>query len=98
MTIHDAHDRGMLLGAMIAFAGITACGAFDSAPVKSALDAIAPHAVEVLTNVINDRMDSMVDKETAVCWELPEGFQSGEDELDDDERGAFVVCWARASE
>ncbi|MCZ6870542.1 MAG: hypothetical protein O7G84_13655 [Gammaproteobacteria bacterium] len=79
----------------LAIFGSSGCG---TPVVKSVLDAIREPAIEVLTNVINDRMDSMVDKDTAVCWELPEGFQSGQEELDDDERGVFAVCWARAAE
>lgn len=76
----------------------TGCGLLGSSAGTTVLEAIREPAVEVLTNVINDRMDAMVDKETAVCWELPEGFQSGEEDLDDDDRGAFVVCWSRAKE
>lgn len=92
-------DAGRAVGFVVwALLALSACGLLGGEGPKSVLEAIRDPAVEVLTNVINDRMDAMVDKETAVCWELPEGFQSGQDELDDDERGAFVVCWARASE
>ncbi len=82
----------------IAFVLVLLMAACGQPAVKSALEAIREPAIEVLTNVINDRLDSMVDEDTAVCWELPEGWRSGEEELDDDERGAFIVCWARAAD
>lgn len=102
MTIRESLRFGVaMLSISIPLCGalsLTGCGLLGSGPTKTVLKAIREPAIEVLTNVINDRMDAMVDKETATCWELPEGFQSGEEDLDDDERGAFAVCWARSAE
>ena len=89
----------ILLALVLILAVVMAgCGLLGDRAVKNVLDKIAPVAVDVLTKVIRDRFGSSPNEDTAVCWELPEGFQSGEDELDEEERGAFVVCWARAAE
>ena len=86
-------------GACVAIICIGAVFSGCVAPAaKTAIDIIAPAAVDVLTRVIRDRFGSEVDKSTSVCWELPEGFQSGEEELDDEERGAFLICWSRAAD
>ena len=64
---------------------------------KTALDIAAGPAGEVLARVVLRRFGVPVDPATGVCWELSEGFESGEEELDEDERGAFVICWGRAA-
>ena len=76
---------------------VVGCGA--AAPVaKTVLDIVRGPAVDVLTKVIADRYGSDVDQVSAYCEELPTGFRSGIDELDDNERGAFVMCWGEAAE
>ncbi len=66
--------------------------------VKSALDIARGPAIDVLTKIIADRFGSDVNQESAYCEELPHGFKSGIGELDDNERGAFVLCWAEPIE
>lgn len=73
----------------------TACG---TPAAQTALDIVREPAIDLLTRVIADRFGSGVDKGSAYCEELPDGFRSGIEELDEDDRGAFVMCWARAAE
>ena len=74
------------------------CGLLASEPARTVLDVARGSAIDVLTKVIADRFGSDMDKASAYCEELPVGFQSGIEELDDEERGGFVLCWAKAGE
>lgn len=77
---------------------LSGCGLFGSEAAKTALDIVRGPAVDVLTKAIADRFGSDVDKASAYCEELPDGFRSGIEELDDEERGVFVMCWAKAGD
>lgn len=75
-----------------------ACSLFTAENAKTAMDVIQSPAGKVITKVIRDRFGRDVDEATAVCWELPEGFTSGDEDMDEAESGAFVMCWAQAKE
>ncbi len=92
--------RDFVRGIMICVVAMapTGCGLLGSEATKTALDIARGPAIDVLTKVIADRYGSDIDKASAYCEELPTGFRSGIEELDDDERGAFIMCWARSGE
>ena len=92
MTIHKTLRAVILV--CLAFT-TSACGLLDSAPAKSAIDIARDPAIDLLTRVISDRYGSDVHKGSAYCEETDAGFKSGIEELDDEEQGAFVLCWAR---
>ena len=101
MTIRKAAPWWFLPTTALALAislVMVGCGLFASEPVKTVLDVARGPAIDVLTKIIADRFGSDVDKASAYCEELPAGFQSGIEELDDEERGGFVLCWAKAGE
>lgn len=101
MTIRKAAPWWFLPTTALALAislMMVGCGLFASEPARTALDVARGPAIDVLTKVLADRFGSNMDKASAYCEELPAGFQSGIEELDDEERGGFVLCWAKAGE
>lgn len=78
---------------------LTACGLFESAPVKSALDIIAPAAADALTKLVTERWGAgaEVDAETAGCFRA-DNERVAELVGDDDLEYVYAVCRAKAVE
>ncbi len=88
----------MFLGLSLGQAAVMGCSLLTPDNAKTAMDVIQSPAGKVLTKVIRDRFGAEVDPASGVCWELPEGFASGDEDMDDNERGAFIMCWASGKE
>ena len=75
----------------LAFLG--SCGFLSEAPVRDALDAAAPQAIESLTRAVLERWgpDAELDEESAQCFELKEVvFELFDD--DDNYVHSVIVC------
>lgn len=68
------------------------------APTKSVLEALAPAAVDALTEAVSNRwgQDAQVDEPSAGCVLAPEG--TADVFGDDDEEFVYVTCRAKAVE
>jgi hypothetical protein len=79
---------------MASFVVGAGCAALSSPGVQSALQAVAPSAVEALTAAVVKRWgpEAEVDTGSALCFELPDAVQ-----IEGDDGYAYVLCRAKAT-
>ena len=86
---------GVVLGVVLVLGG--GCALFNSPAAKSALEVIAPNAVDAITKLVKDRWgtDADVDEATTACVPAPPSSSDWFGD-DDDEEFEYALCRGKA--
>ncbi len=82
----------LIVGALL----LVGCGFLGSPPVRSALEAVAPQAVDALAKAVTGRWgeDAQVDEDSAGCFPAP--ANTADAFGDDDREYEYVTCRVKA--